>query len=162
MVFFFHHWVMLWMWLPFWLSCMKGEFTFFVSPDCFGKNSAKFFCHKVTLHYIRSQVKGNTCRKKCLPREKVSWCCQTSLSHYHFDGLFEKLLAAGGWPSSKQGRAKKLITPQLCPQQQTADSWILFNLGVMLLGDKVRATWQLRAVTLKWHAVITCHSSKLV
>ena len=69
-------------------------------------------------------------------------------------------LAAEGWPSGKQHLANRSITLPLCPPRQIADSWILFNLGVMPLGDKAKAAWPLRAVTLKQQAMITWRSGK--
>ena len=86
--------------------------------------------------------------------------------HCRFDGDFctaaQAPLAAEGWPSSKQCHANRSITLPLCPPRQIADSWILFNSGAMLLGDKAKAAWLLRAATLKQQAMITRRSGKLV
>ena len=90
-------------------------------------------------------------------------CCS---SHCHFDGdictTAQVPHAAEGRPSGKQHLANRSITLQLCPQRQTTDSWILFNSGAMLLGDKAKAAWPLRAATLKQQAMITWRSSKAV
>ena len=69
-------------------------------------------------------------------------------------------LAAEWWPSSKQHLANRSITLPLCPPRQITDSWILFNLGAMLLGDKAKAEWSLRAATLKQQAMIMRCSGK--
>ena len=86
------------------------------------------------------------------------------LPHCRFDGDFcttaQAPLAAEGWPSGKQRHANRLITLPLCPPRQIADSWILFNSGAMPLGDKAKATWPLRAATLKQQAMITRRSGK--
>ena len=37
----------------------------------------------------------------------------------------------------------------LCPKRETADSLLLFNLEAMPLGDKDKAAWPLKTVTLK-------------
>ena len=71
-------------------------------------------------------------------------------------------LAGKGWPSGKQRLANRSTTLSLCPPQQIADSWILFNSGAMPLGDKAKAALPLRAATLKQQAVITRRSSKAV
>ena len=56
--------------------------------------------------------------------------------HCHFDddicSTAQAPLAAEGWPSGKQRLANRSITLLLCPLWQTADSWILFNSGVMI------------------------------
>ena len=44
------------------------------------------------------------------------------------------------------------------PKWQTIDNLILFNFGAMLLSDKAKVAWPLRAVTLKWQAMITLGS----
>ena len=62
----------------------------------------------------------------------------------------------------QQRQANQSVTSPLCPQQQTADSWLLFNLRAMLLGGKAKAEWPLRARTLKWQAVIRRWSSNAV
>ena len=79
--------------------------------------------------------------------------------HCRFDGDY-CTTAAEGRPSGKQRHANKSTTLPLCPQRQTADSWILFNSGAMPLGDKAKAGWPLRAVTLKQQAMITRPSGK--
>ena len=71
-------------------------------------------------------------------------------------------LAAEGWPSGKQRLANRSITLPLCPPRQTTDGWILFNSGVMPLGEKAKVAWLLRAATLKQQAMITWRSGKLV
>ena len=65
-----------------------------------------------------------------------------------------------GWPSGKQRQANRSITLQLCPPRQITDSWILFNLGAMPLGDKTKAALPLRAATLKQQAMITRQSGE--
>ena len=80
------------------------------------------------------------------------------LPHCRFDGDFcttaQAPLATEGWPSGKQRHANRSITLPLCPPRQIADSWIQFNSGAMPLGDKAKATWPLRAATLKQQAMI--------
>ena len=49
--------------------------------------------------------------------------------------IAQALFDAQGWPSGKQRLANKSITFPLWPQQQIADSWILFNLGATPLYD---------------------------
>ena len=67
-----------------------------------------------------------------------------------------------GRASDKQRLTNQSIPLPLCPQRQVADIWILFNLEAMPLDDKAKATWPLKAATLKWQAVIMRHSGKLV
>ena len=64
-------------------------------------------------------------------------------------------LAAEGWPSGKQRQANRSITLPLCPPQQIADSWILFNSGAIAALWKAKAVLPLRAATLKQQAMIT-------
>ena len=68
-------------------------------------------------------------------------------------------LAAEGQSSGKQLLANISVTLLLCPQQQTRDTLILFNSGVMQL-HKAKILVLLRAVTLKWQAVLTECSGK--
>ena len=100
-----------------------------------------------------------------LPLIMLSWgtgpflCCfQTSSPHCRFDGDFcttaQAPLTAKERPSSEQRQANQAFTSLLCPQRHTADSWLVFNLRVMLLGGKAKAAWPLRVATLKQQAVI--------
>ena len=86
------------------------------------------------------------------------------LPHCHFDDdictTAQAPLAAEGWPSSKWRLANRSITLPLCPLRQIADSWILFNSGVMPLGDKAKVALPLRAATLKQQAMIKRRSGK--
>ena len=80
------------------------------------------------------------------------------LPHCRFDGNFcanaQAPLATEERPSGEQRQANQLITSPLCPQRQTADSSLLFNLRAMSLGGKAKAAWLLRSASLKWQAVI--------
>ena len=86
------------------------------------------------------------------------------MPHCRFDddvcSTVQAPLATEGWPSGKQHQANRSITLPLCPQRQIADSWILFNSGAMLLGDKAKVALPLRAATLKQQVMITRHSGK--
>ena len=72
--------------------------------------------------------------------------------HYCFDGYTcicttaQVPLATEGRPSGKHCLTNKLITLSFCP---VAD-----------ISDKAKAVWLLRAITLKWQAVITWCSGK--
>ena len=78
--------------------------------------------------------------------------------HCRFDGdvctTVQAPLAAEGRPSSEQHQANQSITSLLCPQRQTADSWLLFNLRAMPLSEMAWVAWPLRAATLKQPTVI--------
>ena len=73
--------------------------------------------------------------------------------HCRFDGDFcttaQVPLAVEERLSGEQRQANQLITSPLCPQRQTADSWLLFNFRAMPLGEKAKAAWQLRTATMK-------------
>ena len=70
-------------------------------------------------------------------------------------------LAAEGRPSNKQHQANQSISSQLCLKWRIADSWLLFNLKVMPLSEKVKVAWPQRAATLKWQAMITQRSDNM-
>ena len=116
----------------------------------------QFFCDKV----------GNTSLISCyVPINSYaafSLACRSP--HCCFDDdictTAQAPLAAEGWPSGKQLLSNGSITLPLCPLQQIADSWILFNLGAMPFSDKAKVVWPLRAVTLKQQAMITWCSGK--
>ena len=67
--------------------------------------------------------------------------CHLSLCRFNGDfcTTAQAPLTTEGRPSGKQRLANKSITPPLCPQRQTTDSWILFKSGAMPLGDKAKA-----------------------
>ena len=98
-----------------------------------------------------------------LAKVKVKCCFQTCLRLTAIPLWWWYLynsVSAGERSKGKQYLANKSITPPLCPQRQTANSLILFYLGVMQIGDKAKAGWPPRAVTLKQQAMIIQCSGK--
>ena len=78
------------------------------------------------------------------------------LPHCHYDDICwtaQVPLAAEGWLSGKQRIVNILITlppwPLPTGTAVIAYSWLQFNSEAMLLADKAKAAWLLRAVTFK-------------
>ena len=91
-------------------------------------------------------------------------CFQTSLLHaalllwwwYLYNCASATCL--GGKCKWKAVLSQSIDNPRFCSMLQMAGIWLLFDFGAMPLGEKAKAAWLLRAVTLKWEAMITWHS----